>query len=248
MGPLCCVFCAPSSSLLGHLSLTRPPQEDELIKNLVSIHGRRKWAVIAEKLPGRSGKQCRERFKNQLDPAIKREPWSADEDLAICKAQKRLGAQLAANVFVSPSAYGMEAACASYPKRPEAVPADSNCDDEEEYRGGAPIAGYSPCTDNCVEDQCGAHLANCMADETCLGKLTTMQSAPTDMTAKLAYAQDALGSIHVACTTNGVTRATSHSLSTECVSVFVNCAAGRTPGPGKGPGAVRRGRAGAQPC
>ena len=35
--------------------------------------------------------------------------------------------------------------------------------------------------------------------------------------------------IHVACTTNGVTRATSHSLSTECVSVFVNCAAGRTP-------------------
>ena len=90
-GPLCCVFCAPSSSLLGHFSLTRPPQEDELIKNLVSIHGRRKWAVIAEKLPGRSGKQCRERFKNQLDPAIKREPWSTDEDLAICKAQKRLG-------------------------------------------------------------------------------------------------------------------------------------------------------------
>ena len=91
VGPLCCVFCAPSSSLLGHFSLTRPPQEDELIKKLVSIHGRRKWAVIAEKLPGRSGKQCRERFKNQLDPAIKREPWSADEDLAICKAQKRLG-------------------------------------------------------------------------------------------------------------------------------------------------------------
>ena len=66
-------------------------QEDELIKKLVTVHGRRKWAVIAAQLPGRTGKQCRERFKNQLDPSIKREPWSAEEDLAICKAQKRLG-------------------------------------------------------------------------------------------------------------------------------------------------------------
>jgi myb proto-oncogene protein len=66
-------------------------QEDERIKELVNVHGRRKWAVIAAQFPGRSGKQCRERFKNQLDPNIKREPWTADEDLAICKAQKRLG-------------------------------------------------------------------------------------------------------------------------------------------------------------
>jgi hypothetical protein len=66
-------------------------QEDELIKELVNVHGRRKWAVISGKLPGRTGKQCRERFKNQLDPTIKRDPWSAEEDLAICKAQKRLG-------------------------------------------------------------------------------------------------------------------------------------------------------------
>ena len=66
-------------------------QEDQLIQQLVSVHGRREWAVIASQLPGRSGKQCRERFKNQLDPTIKRDPWSAEEDLAICKAQKRLG-------------------------------------------------------------------------------------------------------------------------------------------------------------
>jgi len=38
-------------------------QEDQLIQQLVSVHGRRKWAVIASQLPGRSGKQCRERFK-----------------------------------------------------------------------------------------------------------------------------------------------------------------------------------------
>ena len=66
-------------------------EEDELIKQLVMKHGRRKWAVIAGRLQGRSGKQCRERFKNQLDPTIKREPWSAEEDLAICRAQKKFG-------------------------------------------------------------------------------------------------------------------------------------------------------------
>ena len=38
-------------------------QEDQLIQQLVSVHGRREWAVIASHLPGRSGKQCRERFK-----------------------------------------------------------------------------------------------------------------------------------------------------------------------------------------
>jgi len=74
-----------------HAGARSREQEDELIKQLVNVHGRRKWAVIAAQLPGRSGKQCRERFKNQLDPNIKREPWSADEDVAICKAQKSLG-------------------------------------------------------------------------------------------------------------------------------------------------------------
>jgi len=50
-----------------------------MIKKLVILHGRRKWAVIAVQLVGRSGKQCRERFKNQLDPNIKRMAWSEEE-------------------------------------------------------------------------------------------------------------------------------------------------------------------------
>jgi len=35
--------------------------EDKLISNLVEIHGTRQWSVIGAYLPGRSGKQCRER-------------------------------------------------------------------------------------------------------------------------------------------------------------------------------------------
>lgn len=38
---------------------------------LVKQHGVRKWAQIAEKLVGRAGKQCRERWHNHLRPDIK---------------------------------------------------------------------------------------------------------------------------------------------------------------------------------
>ena len=84
-------LCGPQVSALACRAEHGVLQEDQLIQQLVSVHGRRKWAMIASQLPGRSGKQCRERFKWVLDPTIKRDPWSAEEDLAICKAQKRLG-------------------------------------------------------------------------------------------------------------------------------------------------------------
>jgi hypothetical protein len=37
-------------------------QEDDLGRQLVAIYGPQKWSVIAEHLPGRIGKQCRERY------------------------------------------------------------------------------------------------------------------------------------------------------------------------------------------
>ena len=46
-------------------------QEDEAIRQMVAKHGTKSWALIAENLakegmPGRSGKQCRERWHNHL--------------------------------------------------------------------------------------------------------------------------------------------------------------------------------------
>jgi hypothetical protein len=65
--------------------------EDETIVSLVRMHGTRKWSIVAGALKGRSGKQCRERFKNQLDPAIRKDPWLADEDRLIVRAQVYYG-------------------------------------------------------------------------------------------------------------------------------------------------------------
>ncbi|XP_028051193.1 transcription factor MYB119-like [Camellia sinensis] len=48
-------------------------EEDKKLLNLVTQHGVRKWAQIAENMVGRAGKQCRERWHNHLRPDIKAE-------------------------------------------------------------------------------------------------------------------------------------------------------------------------------
>ncbi|KAF7132817.1 hypothetical protein RHSIM_Rhsim09G0091200 [Rhododendron simsii] len=55
-------------------------EEDEHIIYLVEKYGCKKWSVIAKCLHGRIGKQCRERWHNHLDPAIKKEAWTIEEE------------------------------------------------------------------------------------------------------------------------------------------------------------------------
>nr|QDL88454.1 transcription factor MYB52-like isoform X3 [Cymbidium ensifolium] len=56
------------------------PAEDEKLKDLVTKYGPHNWNAIAEKLPGRSGKSCRLRWFNQLDPRINRSPFTEEEE------------------------------------------------------------------------------------------------------------------------------------------------------------------------
>ncbi|XP_019092165.1 PREDICTED: pentatricopeptide repeat-containing protein At3g09040, mitochondrial-like [Camelina sativa] len=47
------------------------PQNSRMRKSLNSLrYGPAKWSVIAQSLPGRIGKQCRERWHNHLNPDI----------------------------------------------------------------------------------------------------------------------------------------------------------------------------------
>jgi hypothetical protein len=46
----------------------------------VEKNGPQKWTLIAENLPGRIGKQCRERWHNHLNPKIKKIGWSKEEE------------------------------------------------------------------------------------------------------------------------------------------------------------------------
>ncbi|EPS64753.1 hypothetical protein M569_10027 [Genlisea aurea] len=67
------------------------PQEDGLLVEMVEKHGVRKWSAIAQVLPGRIGKQCRERWHNHLKPNIKKDRWSEEEDMILISAHRLLG-------------------------------------------------------------------------------------------------------------------------------------------------------------
>jgi hypothetical protein len=58
------------------------------VLKLVSIHGPKNWSFIAKHLPGRIGKQCRERWHNHLNPGISKEKWSEQEDRTIMEAHR----------------------------------------------------------------------------------------------------------------------------------------------------------------
>ncbi len=51
--------------------------------------------LIAQSLPERTGKQCRERFHNHLDQGIKKGEWTEEEDRIIIILQKTIGNQWA---------------------------------------------------------------------------------------------------------------------------------------------------------
>ncbi|XP_028053295.1 transcription factor MYB119-like [Camellia sinensis] len=66
-------------------------EEDRMLLKLVRQHGVRKWAQIAEKMLGRAGKQCRERWHSHLRPDIKKDCWSEEEEIKLVKAHKEIG-------------------------------------------------------------------------------------------------------------------------------------------------------------
>ena len=53
-------------------------EEDQLIREYVMDYGARNWTRIASRIPGRHGKQCRERWFNHLDPNINKANWCKD--------------------------------------------------------------------------------------------------------------------------------------------------------------------------
>ena len=68
-------------------------EEDEVVRAEVQASGEGvvRWASIAAKLPGRLGKQCRERWFNHLDPSIKKSEWTEDENRILFRSQKQFG-------------------------------------------------------------------------------------------------------------------------------------------------------------
>eukprot|EP01047_Picozoa_sp_COSAG01_P101788 COSAG01_NODE_31467_length_597_cov_0.819277_2_plen_129_part_01 len=58
---------------------------------MVCIAERAYYGGTLPQIPGRKGKQCRERWQNQLDPEVQKGPWTEREDELLIAAQKKHG-------------------------------------------------------------------------------------------------------------------------------------------------------------
>ena len=65
--------------------------EDEQLQEAVEKYGIKNWSLIASQVPRRSGKQCRERYRNHLDKSVKRTPWTQEEDTRLAELHAKYG-------------------------------------------------------------------------------------------------------------------------------------------------------------
>ncbi|OHT04218.1 Myb-like DNA-binding domain containing protein [Tritrichomonas foetus] len=68
-------------------------QEDQYLRQLISVYGPKNWQTIASQLNNRTARQCRERWKNYLCPAVNNEPFTKEEDELLFKKYAELGKQ-----------------------------------------------------------------------------------------------------------------------------------------------------------
>ncbi|CAN8265982.1 unnamed protein product [Cochlearia groenlandica] len=65
--------------------------EDSKLIELVAVYGPQNWNNIAEKMQGRTGKSCRLRWFNQLDPRINKRAFSVEEEERLLAAHRAFG-------------------------------------------------------------------------------------------------------------------------------------------------------------
>jgi hypothetical protein len=61
------------------------PEDDERIVEAVGNQEYPNWNEVAQCVPGKTGRQCRERFQHYLRPNLVQTPWTAAEDELIRK-------------------------------------------------------------------------------------------------------------------------------------------------------------------
>jgi hypothetical protein len=65
--------------------------EDKQILDWVGANGTTSWTKLAATMPGRIGKQVRERYHNSLDPFVKKGEWSPTEDAIVTLLHQQWG-------------------------------------------------------------------------------------------------------------------------------------------------------------
>jgi hypothetical protein len=84
----------PEGSVARRRVFTR--DEDDSLGQLVNSGTLNNWAEIARQMPGRTSRQCRDRWTNYLAPNITFQPWRPEEDDLITRMVNEIGTKWAA--------------------------------------------------------------------------------------------------------------------------------------------------------
>jgi hypothetical protein len=76
-----------------YLKVRFTPDEDARLTDLVDEYGTNDWGAVALAMQTRNARQCRERYKNYLDPALRTDWWTAEEDALLQRKYDELGAK-----------------------------------------------------------------------------------------------------------------------------------------------------------
>lgn len=81
------------STCRPHPKIKFTKEEDERLRQIVTHFGDQDWAVIADQMPGRNQRQCRERWLNYLSPHVNKEPFTIEEDQLLIEKHKEFGSR-----------------------------------------------------------------------------------------------------------------------------------------------------------
>ena len=84
------VYCRKQESKNG-AKLPWKKHEDDLLEEAIKKYGPRKWSQIAKMVPGKTTKQCCDRWRVHVKGTIGRNAWNRNEDAALEKAVCEMG-------------------------------------------------------------------------------------------------------------------------------------------------------------
>ena len=76
-----------------NMKLKFTADEDTKLAKLVAEHGTKDWVKISFLMQTRNPRQCRERWNNYLNPDLRTDPWTAEEDQILEEKYKEYGAK-----------------------------------------------------------------------------------------------------------------------------------------------------------
>jgi hypothetical protein len=66
-------------------------EEDDILMRAIETIGLGSWEKIANHVPDRSSRQCRDRWINYLAPSNRKDPWTEDEDRRLLEQMNQFG-------------------------------------------------------------------------------------------------------------------------------------------------------------